>query len=315
MTDITADQLTAAAPSRSRLLSALIAGGPLVLLLVLFTVNTELFYTEPEFEPAPIFYQPVAVVFVGTSSEWRQVPLEGEAKPARTAALRVTEKSQIISVRTKPGAVVGPGEPLCRIKPLAGGSADVIYAPIGGRVTSVNGLSGTILEAGQPCLTIADTSAAIATAEITPRYAEIIEAGDKVKVTVDGIERDTEIRVVYPQMGRKADAPRILESVLPGLRIGNAKPAEVKLRTEQILPTLVPQRTLILDRKLGLCVRIVTGTGPTGRVKTLPVKLVSATDAGFYVEGLPLRARLIIENERFPVPEDGEVVRIGSVGL
>lgn len=291
------------------------AAAPLLLVISLMAFNSDLFFGEREARPGPIYYTPVAVVFVGTTSEDREVSFDATVEAERRVALRAESVSQILRTQVRPGDRVAAGQPVCRIKALQGGDALDLFSPIAGEVSSVNGGRGTVLAAGQPCVTITDTSSMIAMSQLTPRQAEIIGAGDITGVTVGDAESESEVRVVYSGIGLRPDAPRDFEVTIPEtLRTRPGQRASLTVETRQVMPTLVPFRALILDQNLGLAVRIVTGSGPTGHLKTLPVTLVATSRGGFYVEGLPIEARLVVKDSEFTAPEDGEVVRIGRVG-
>ncbi|MEM9838698.1 MAG: HlyD family efflux transporter periplasmic adaptor subunit [Pseudomonadota bacterium] len=287
---------------------------PLAVVFALFAFKTDLLIPASVEEVKPIYYPAVAVVFVASSSEMRDVSFKAKLNAERRVALRAEERSRVVSVQTKVGATVSAGDAVCRIRPV-GGETLVLFSPIDGVVRSVNASAGTVLEAGEPCLTIFDPQSLVATGEMTPRQAQVIIPGDPAQVLAKGAATDSAVRVVYPDTDADPDNNLTFEVAVTGANtMVEGQAAEIVINTEQVLPMLVPFRALILVQGKGMAARIVTGSGPTGRVKTLPITIVATTRDGFYVDGLPVEARLIVEDPMYEVPEDGEMVRIGQVG-
>lgn len=311
--DITAERLEPPRP-KTDWRSILIGAAPLAAVTALFMFNTDLLIPEPSVEVEPIYYPPVAVVFVSTTSAMRDVRFDARVMAERRIALRSETPSRVVSVSTRVGRKVSAGDAVCRLQPGAGDPV-VLFSPIDGVVGSVNGSPGTKLQAGQPCLTIIDPESMIATAEMSGREAAVIAPGDSARVTTNKGSDDSRVRVVYPDTDDNPDNERPFEvamtekvAVPPGSR------AVITIATEQVLPTLVPTRALTFLPGQGMAVRMVSGSGPTGRIRTVPVRLVAASKHGLYVDGLPSEARLVVEHPGYEVPEDGETVRIGRVG-
>lgn len=287
---------------------------PLLAVIALFTFKSDMLFPTPVEEVKPIYYPAVAVVFVSTTSEMRDVAFKARVDAERRVALRAEERSRVVAVQTRVGREVSEGDAVCRIRPVAGETL-VLFSPINGVVSSVNASPGTVLEAGEPCLTILDPQSLVATGEMSPRQAEVILPGDRAKLVSRSGSMESAVRVVYPDTDNDPENGRAFEvAVTDSALLGPGQSTEIVINTEQVLPTLVPFRSLILVQGKGMAVRIVTGSGPTGRVRTLPVTIVATTRNGFYVDGLPVEARLIVENPAYEVPPDGEMVRIGQVG-
>ncbi|NRA31145.1 MAG: HlyD family secretion protein, partial [Parvularculaceae bacterium] len=190
-----------------------------------------------------------------------------------------------------------------------------LFSPITGVVSSVNGTAGTKLAAGQPCLTVIDPQSYVARGEMTQRQAEVILAGDPALLALGSEEQESKVRVVYPDTDGNPFNLRPFEvEIADQSAVAAGKDTQIKIETEQVLPVLVPFETLVLEPGKGMAVRMVTGQGPTGRVRTLPITLVATAKEGFYVDGLPTEARLIVKDDEFTVPVDGTTVRIGRVG-
>ena len=311
--EMTATRLEA---PRSRLNFGSLAIGlaPLAAVMALFAFKSEMLLPQQVEEIDPIYYPPVAVVFVSTTSASRDVSFAATVDAERRVALRAEERSRVLAVLTRVGRDVTAGDALCRLRPT-GGETLVLFSPIDGVVSSVNAGPGTVLEKGQPCVTVLDPQSLIATGAMTPRQAEVIVPGDSARVKADGAIAESRVRVIYPDTDEDPENAVPFEVSVDGKAgLVPGQQAEISITTEQVLPTLVPFRSLILVQGKGMAVRIVTGKGPTGRVKTLPVTIVATTREGFYVDGLPTEARLIVKHDAYTVPEDGEMVRIGQVG-
>ncbi|MEM1380255.1 MAG: HlyD family efflux transporter periplasmic adaptor subunit [Pseudomonadota bacterium] len=294
--------------------SLAIGFAPLLALSALFAFRADILLPQQVEEVDPIYYPAVAVVFVSTTSAEREVSFDASVEADRRVALRADERSRVVAVPTKVGREVSAGDPLCRITPT-GGTPLVLFSPIDGVVSSVNAGPGTVLEAGQPCVTILDPSSLIARGAMSPHQAKVIVPGDPVNVTTASGSAQSAVRVIYPDTDNNPENTLPFEvglSGVPGAAEGQA--AKITVSTEQILPMLVPFRSLTLVQGSGMSVRIVTGRGPTGRITTLPVTIVATTRDGFYVDGLPTEARLVVNDDRYTIPDDGEMVRIGQVG-
>lgn len=292
----------------------LIGLAPVTVLGLVLLFNSELLISEPERAPAPEFYPSVSIVFAATGAEERDVAVEGIIDAERKIALRAEARSKVLAVAVNPGDRVVEGQRICLLEDAKSGEQRVLYSTIDGMVSSVNGLKGTVLEQGTPCVTITDDSTLVAMAGLSPRHAEIIGAGDVARVTISGEETEGAVRIVYPEQSPRDLESRPFEVALPegsGKKIGDE--AEIKITTNQVFPTLVPFRALMLDPAKGMCARIVTGSGPTGEIRTLPVTLVAAAKDGFYVEGLPTEARLVVKGSASTEIDDGEIVRIRRV--
>jgi len=313
--EMTAERL--GLPQRGLKLSSLAIGaGPLLALLILFALNSELLIPEKTVQVKPVYYEPVAIVFVSTTSELRDVAFEAEVAAERRAALRAEIDSTVLSVSAKAGQEVQRGDALCRIMPVQeGGEELVLFSPMSGVVSYVNGQPGTTIGAGQPCLTIIDPASLVARGEMTERQAEVILPGDPARLALASGEVASKVRVIYPDTDGNPFNPRPFEVEIGDLSLVAAgQKTKISIETEQVLPILVPFEALTLLPGKGLGVRMVTGQGPTGRIRTMPITLVATADGGFYVDGLPTQARLVIEDEEYTVPVDGTTVRIGRVG-
>lgn len=312
--EMTAERLPA--PQRSIPWSGVaIAIAPLLLVIGYLVMFGSALVAEPEETLAEEYYPAVAVVFVSTSAEGRFVEMAGTVEAERAVALRVARDSMVVSIDARVGQNVGAGQPVCRVRPMGSQEIQVLFSPIDGAVTEHGAEKGRVLGRGDPCVTITDPTSLMVLAEFTPRYAEIIAPGDWAEVTIGETTAPSEIRIVYPPTGLDDDEPRPFEVEIPeDIKARPGDRATVKIATDQVIPTLVPFRALVLDPELGMAARIVTGEGPTGIVRTVPVTLVATGEEGFYVEGLPVKARLIVKDPAFPQPPEGERVRIGRVG-
>lgn len=296
--------------------SVAIGGGPLALLLILFAFNSELLIPEQTVQVKPVFYEPVAIVFVSTTSELRDVKFDAEVAAERRATLRAETASIVTSVAVEAGSKVTAGQALCQVRSVQeGGEELVLFSPIDGMVSSVNGSTGTRLAAGQPCLTVIDPESYVARGQMTQRQAEVILAGDPARLELGDAELESKVRIVYPDTDGNPFNLRPFEVEIDDQNaVAAANDMKINIETEQVLPVLVPFEALILEPGKGMAVRMVTGQGPTGRVRTLPITLVATAKDGFYVDGLPTEARLIVKDEEFTDPVDGTTVRIGRVG-
>ncbi|MEE4208093.1 MAG: HlyD family efflux transporter periplasmic adaptor subunit [Parvularcula sp.] len=315
--EITAELLPVYRPSISpfRFIGSFIAAVlPLMVLGGLFVTNTDLFLPD-EIKTEEVAYFPsVSIVFVETKSERRRLQLEGVVEPQYAASIRAKHRSEVIAVGFDVGDFVTEGQPVCRLKMTDGNGVDVLLATMSGQVSAVNALSGTIIEAGKPCMTIVDTSSSKVASSLAPRHAEIIRPGDDAAVTIAGREHQGEIEVIYPPVPKEHTARRPLEVMLPKVPfLKTGETASLTLTTDQVMPTLIPQHALAMCKTKGLCVRSVHGMGPTGVIETVPIRIIAATEGGFYVEGLPLTARIVINDRKQALPRDGETVRIGRV--
>jgi hypothetical protein len=319
----TADGMTAERlpePPRSRFAlgrmigSTLVSLLPLVVLAGFFVTNTDVFMPDDGPTVRASYYPAVSIAFVGTQAEPRELLIEGEVTPRHSASLRAKRRSEVISVAANVGDFVTEGQPLCRLRLTDGMGVDVLTAPMNGQVGAVHALGGTIIEKGRPCLTIADTSSSKVAGSLKPRHAEILRAGDPAAVKVSGNTHNQTIEVIYPEADGRPYDNREFEVMLPKVPFLKAsEKAAITLSTQQVMPTLVPQRALVMSRERGLSVRIVHGQGPTGVIETLPVRIIAAARSGFYVEGLPLSARVVVDGRDRDMPKDGTTVRIGRV--
>ncbi|GGY54621.1 HlyD family efflux transporter periplasmic adaptor subunit [Parvularcula lutaonensis] len=292
----------------------LIGLAPVTVLCLILLFNSEILISEPERGPAPEYYPSVSIVFVSTTSEERDVTVEGIVDAERRVALRADTESKVLAVGVNPGDRVSRGQKLCLLEDTSTGEQKVLFNSIDGVVSSVNGAKGTVLGKGSPCVTIIDDSTLVAMSALPPRHADIIAAGDTARVMVGGVETPSAVRIVYPEESPRDLTNRTFEVALPentDKRVGDE--ADIKITTEQVMPTLIPFRALMLHPSKGMIARVVDGSGPAGELKTVPVTLVAAASGGFYVEGLPTEARLVVRgSESMPV-EDGETVRIRRV--
>lgn len=292
-----------------------VAFAPLALLLAVLAFRSELLIGEPRERVLPEFYPPVAVVFANTDAMARDVELDGRIEAERRVALRAEVQSVLLAASVRVGDSVREGQPVCLLEGVDTGVQTTLFSPIDGIVSAVNGVRGTVLSAGQPCVTVTDPSSVMAIGGVKPRHADIMKPGDVATVVSGATALDSAVRIIYPGYDRAGVAPRMIEVAIP---VEDAPPpgSEVTIRvaTTQVIPTLVPFRALVLDRDKGLSVRIVSGSGPTGELVTVPVTLVATAPDGFYVEGLPAEARLVVHDAEFPDVPDGEIVRIGRVG-
>lgn len=315
--ELTADHLDGDEPRRLKLnWSAILIGGlPLFALFIYLMVDGEALLSTPEPVAAAEYYPPVAVVFSISGSEDRSVVMEADVRAERRVSLRAETESIVEVMAVRVGDRVASGQQICRMRPLAGGDAVILFSPINGIVNSVGGATGSTVAAGQSCATVIDPSSLIAVAELQPRYAEIITPGNRVMFTIGELKHESSMRVIYPSEDEKGLTNRPFEVAVPtSASLAPGQKVSISIETDQIIPMLVPFRTLMLDPELGMAVRIVHGDGPTGLIETMPVTLVATSKDGFYVEGLPANARLVVQNSEFEQPAEGELVRIGSVG-
>jgi multidrug efflux pump subunit AcrA (membrane-fusion protein) len=298
-----------------KLRTVMTALAPLVLLVGVLAFRSDLIIPDAIERAKPSYYPSVAVVFTRAETAKRTVGYDGIIVAERQPVLRADGDSTILTVSAEVGQTVRAGEELCTLRRTSDQSSYTLSAPIAATVSSINGKRGTVVADGQPCVSLADMSTMVARGAMPERHAEIIRPGDKVTVTSGTQAVETDLRVVYPDADLRTDGARSFEAAIPE---GTAPPfsadAVIEMRTEQILPIHVPFRSLSLDPGLGMVAKIVTGSGPVGTLKTVPVTVVATTEKGFYVEGLPVEARLVVADPEFPIPADGETVRIGRVG-
>jgi multidrug efflux pump subunit AcrA (membrane-fusion protein) len=293
---------------------AAIGALPMVLVVYLLSFHGEFIFGEPDEVSAIEHYPAVAIVLVAGESQRRAVPIEGSIAAERVAMLRAREPSVIVELNVAAGQLVRKGEALCHLKSMNGGGEQILSSPMDGKVTSVAGPVGAKLEAAAPCASVTDLSSLVATAEISQGHAEVVKAGDVAEVAVGTHKMRGGVRVVYPGPARNETAPRLVEIELPeGHRLSAGQSAEIRLRTEQVIAVHVPFAALSLHPTHGMSVRIVEGEGPLGVLTTMPITLIAATDDGFYVQGVPEEARLVVTDPDYSAPADGEKVRIGKV--
>lgn len=312
--ELTAERLEA--PTRSLPWKAVgIALAPLILVIAYLSQYGDVLLAEPEEVFNEEYYPAVAVVFVSTAAEGRYLEMAGTVEAERTVALRVERDSMIISIDARIGQKVRAGQPVCRVRPMGSQEIQVLFSPIDGTVMAHGAEKGRVLGRGTGCATITDPSSMMVLSEFSQRYAEVVQPGDWAEITIGEVSAASEIRIIYPMMDPTSEDPRPFEVDIPeGVVAKPGDPVTIKITTDQIIPTLVPFRALVLDPELGMAARIVTGDGPSGIVRTVPVTLVATGEEGFYVEGLPIEARLIVKDPAFPQPPEGERVRIGRVG-
>ncbi|NNU16657.1 hypothetical protein HK107_10025 [Parvularcula sp. ZS-1/3] len=291
-----------------------IAVAPLLALILYLFIDGDVLLSDPAPAPAKEYYPAVAIVHVASESEGREVVMDGNVEAEREVALRVERDSQLISVDVRRSQKVRAGQPLCRVRPSGSQEMQVLFSPIEGVVSLIGGTGGSDLNSGAPCVTVFDPASMMAMGEFSPRYAEVIKPGNHVLLTIDGENFDSQIRIIYPSMDDKGLDNRQFEVALPeGVPINPGTVVGMKITTDQITPTLVPFGALVLHDEYGMAARTVSGDGPTGLVKTYAVTLVATGKDGFYVEGLPPKARLIVKDPAFPQPPEGERVRIGRM--
>lgn len=308
------DTIARGFPMRINARSVGVALAPLAAVLALLTFNRGLLMPPQTVEIKPVFYPPVAVVFVSSTSEMRAVPFDVDIVAEHRVALRSTETAAVAAITAKVGQPVIAGEGLCRMS-RPGADDEILFTPIDGVVGTVNAVPGTLLKRGETCVTVVDPQSTIATGAMSQRQAEVIAPGDTAKLQLAEKRMKSEVRIIYPDTDGNPFNRRPFEVPFGGRASGAIGEKKLlTITTEQVLPMLVPSRAFTLIPGEGIGVRIVTGQGPTGRVKTIPVTLVAATKDGFYVDGLPEEARLIVNDTEFPVPPDGDTVRIGQVG-
>ncbi|MEM9809820.1 MAG: HlyD family efflux transporter periplasmic adaptor subunit [Pseudomonadota bacterium] len=301
-------------PHRRRLWSVLIALGPLLTLVMAVSLNGELFFSDPVPEETPSFFSPVAVTMVAGRAHPRSLTLSGTATPERFVSLRAQQSSRVAALPVKAGDTVTAGQVVCRLQPVSGQSAQDLRSPIDGQISAVAGPPGTLVQAGGACVTVIDTSSLILTSTLKPHEAKVVQAGDEADITVGDAHIDGQVRLVYPETDRHGRELRAVEIAAPELRgLSLDETATIDVTTEQIEATIVPQRALVMVSGKGLCVRMVSGKGPTGVVETVPIQLVAVAPGGFYVSGLPPEARLIVRGMGFEQPQEGETVRIGRI--
>ena len=302
-------------PKRHALLAAVTSFGPITLLAALigFQVHDFVQHTQEVVEP-PQYFTSVAVTYVSGETYDRELQLTGQAVPEREVALRVADDAQVLRVPVRLGERVVTGQTICQLRYRGERGSVALTSPINGSVNALSGAPGSVLRGGSTCATIVDTSSMIVRTEIKQHQAKTVSAGDPVDLSISGQSRSAQVHYVHPDKGHHRDDLRTVEirmNDLAGINVGDR--ATIEVRTQQLEATIVPQEALIMVPGRGLSVQIVQGDGPTGTVTTIPVEIVAATRTGIYVQGLPARARLIVNNRKTPPASEGETVRIGRI--
>ncbi|MEO3389088.1 efflux RND transporter periplasmic adaptor subunit [Mesorhizobium sp. CAU 1741] len=193
---------------------------------------------------------------------------------------------------------------------------NIVRAPFAGVVDKVDVELGSSVQAGAPVATVLNLDPVLARGEVSERDLGYVKPGDPAQIRlVNGRELEGEIRHISRDATSATRTFRV-EVAIPNedRSVPAGMTAEITLRAEPVLATVLPRSVVTLSAEGDLGIRAVDAEDI---VKFYPIDLVDDTPGGLVLGGIPEDVRVIVAGQELisegdkvdPVEADPETIK------
>ena len=191
-----------------------------------------------------------------------------------------------------------------------------VYAPFDGIIDKVDVELGSAVQPGTQVATLLNLDPVLARGEISERDLRYVKAGDPATVRlVNGEEVEGTIRHISRDASSATRTFRVEVAIPnPDRAIPAGMTAEITLRAEPVMATLLPRSVVTLSGEGDLGIRAVNGQD---EVVFFPIDIVDDTPNGLVLGGIPNDVRIIVAGQELisegdtvnPVEADAETIQ------